>query len=188
MSPRVLWNLSSLVPEPPLAPAAQIDLPRSDSRLATRVVVGAVGRWRGVNIRRLVCSPSGMAPAAISHYRAIALHFRSALNPQASISVKVTSNSARCGCGARPSVVNILLPRGRFHPEFASVLGTQNFFKKRLARHQAVRIMRDLGGGNPPGKRLAQAAVLLLNNQIKTDVWALVGMVITNYSDTTSDH
>jgi hypothetical protein len=48
--------------------------------------------------------------------------------------------------------------------------------------------MRDLGGGNPPGKRPAQAAVLLLNNQIKTDVWALVGMVITNYSDTTSDH
>ena len=60
--------------------------------------------------------------------------------------------------------------------------------KKRLARHQAVSIIRDLGGGNPLGKSLAQAAVLLLNNQIKTDVWALVGMVITNYSDTTSDH
>jgi len=28
---------------------------------------------------------------------------------------------------------------------------------------------------------------LLLNNQIKTDVWALVGMVFTNHSDTTSD-
>ena len=63
----------------------------------------------------------------------------------------------------------------------------KTFFKKRLARYQAVRIMRDLGGGNPPGKRPAQAAVLLLNNQIKTDVWALVGMVFTNHSDTTSD-
>ena len=60
--------------------------------------------------------------------------------------------------------------------------------KKRLARHQAVSIIRDLGGGIPLEKSLAQAAVLLLNNQIKTDVWALVGMVITNYSDTTSDH
>ena len=48
--------------------------------------------------------------------------------------------------------------------------------------------MRGLGGGNPPGHRPARAAGLLLNNQIKTDVWALVGMVFTNYSDTTSDH
>ena len=111
-----------------LAAVAQAHLPRSDSRLATRVVVGAVGRGRGVDIRGLVCSPSGMAPAAISHYRAIALHTQSALNPQASISVKVTSNSARCGCGARPGVVNISPPRGRFHPEFAFVLGPQNFF------------------------------------------------------------
>jgi len=48
--------------------------------------------------------------------------------------------------------------------------------------------MRDLGGGIPLGLKLAPAVSLLLNNQIKTDVWALVGMVITNYSDTTSDH
>ena len=32
----------------------------------------------------------------------------------------------------------------------------KTFFKKRLARHQAVRIMRDLGGGNPPGKDLPE--------------------------------
>ena len=48
--------------------------------------------------------------------------------------------------------------------------------------------MRDLVGGNPLGLKLIPAVSLLLNNQIKTDVWALVGMVITNYSDTTSDH
>ena len=48
--------------------------------------------------------------------------------------------------------------------------------------------MRDLSGGNPLEKRPVQAAALLVNNQIKTDVWALVGMVFTNYSDTTSDH
>ena len=48
--------------------------------------------------------------------------------------------------------------------------------------------MRDLGGGNPIREGPAQAAVLLLKNQIKTDVWALVGIVFTNYSDTTSDH
>ena len=47
--------------------------------------------------------------------------------------------------------------------------------------------MRGLGGGNPPGQKPARAAGLLLNNQIKTDVWALVGMVFTNHSDTTSD-
>ena len=64
----------------------------------------------------------------------------------------------------------------------------KTFFKKRLARLQAVRIMRGLGGGNPPGQRPARAAGLLLKNQIKTDVWALVGIVFTNYSDTTSDH
>ena len=48
--------------------------------------------------------------------------------------------------------------------------------------------MRGLGGGNPPVQRFGRAAGLLLKNQIKTDVWALVGMVFTNYSDTTSDH
>ena len=61
------------------------------------------------------------------------------------------------------------------------------FSQKRLARLQAARIMRGLGGGNPPDLRRAQAAGLLLKNQIKTDVWALVGMVFTNHSDTTSD-
>ena len=48
--------------------------------------------------------------------------------------------------------------------------------------------MRGLGGGNPLGQKPARAAGLLLKNQIKTDVWALVGIVFTNYSDTTSDH
>ena len=47
--------------------------------------------------------------------------------------------------------------------------------------------MRDLGGVTPPGQKPARAADLLLNSQIKTDVWALVGMVFTNHSDTTSD-
>jgi len=47
--------------------------------------------------------------------------------------------------------------------------------------------MRDLGGGIPLGERPAQAVGLLINSQIKTDVWALVGMVFTNHSDTTSD-
>ena len=71
--------------------------------------------------------------------------------------------------------------------DFAPASGLQNFFQKRLARLQAVRIMRGLGGGNPPGQRLARAAGLLLNSKMKTDVWALVGMVFTNHSDTTSD-
>ena len=48
--------------------------------------------------------------------------------------------------------------------------------------------MRGLGGGNLPGLKPARAAGLFLNSQIKTDVWALVGIVVTNYSDTTSDH
>ena len=48
--------------------------------------------------------------------------------------------------------------------------------------------MRGLGGGNPLGQKHARAASLLLNSEIKTDVWALVGIVFTNYSDTTSDH
>ena len=48
--------------------------------------------------------------------------------------------------------------------------------------------MRGLGGGYPSGQRPARAVGLLLKNQIKTDVWALVGIVFTNYSDTTSDH
>ena len=69
-------------------------------------------------------------------------------------------------------------------PPWAPIL----FPQKRLARLQAVRIMRGLGGGNPPGQKPARAAGLLLKNQIKTDVWALVGIVFTNYSDTTSDH
>ena len=51
-----------------------------------------------------------------------------------------------------------------------------------------VRIMRGLGEGNPPGQRLVRAAGSLLKNKIKTDVWALVGIVFTNYLDTTSDH
>ena len=63
------------------------------------------------------------------------------------------------------------------------------FFKKRLARLQVVRIIRGLGGDNPPRKLSpVRAAGLLFKNQIKTDVWALVGIVFTNYSDTTSDH
>ena len=48
--------------------------------------------------------------------------------------------------------------------------------------------MRGLGEGKPPSERAVRATGSLLKNQIKTDVWALVGMVFTNYSDTTSDH
>ena len=66
-------------------------------------------------------------------------------------------------------------------------MAAQKFLKKRLAEHPSVRIMRDLGGGIPLGERPAQAVGLLINSQIKTDVWALVGMVFTNHSDTTSD-
>ena len=86
------------------------------------------------------------------------------------------------------AVVKIAAPRSSFDPVSASALGPETFFQKRLARLQAVRIMRDLGGGYPSGQRPARAAGLLLKNQIKTDVWALVGIVFTNYSDTTSDH
>ena len=62
------------------------------------------------------------------------------------------------------------------------------FSQKRLARLQAARIMRDLDGGKPPANRPVRAASLFFKNEIKTDVWALVGIVFTNYSDTTSDH
>ena len=85
------------------------------------------------------------------------------------------------------AVVNIAAPRSSFDPVSAPALSPKTFFQKRLARLQAVRIMRGLGGGIPSGQRPARAAGLLLNNQIKTDVWALVGMVFTNHSDTTSD-
>ena len=85
------------------------------------------------------------------------------------------------------AVVKICAPRSSFDPVSAPALGPKTFFQKRLARLQAVRIMRGLGGGIPSGQRPARAAGLLLNNQIKTDVWALVGMVFTNHSDTTSD-
>ena len=86
------------------------------------------------------------------------------------------------------AVVKIGAPRSSFDPVSASAPAPKTFFQKRLARLQAVRIMRGLGGGNPPGLKPARAAGLLLNNQIKTDVWALVGIVFTDYSDTTSDH
>ena len=112
---------------------------------------------------------------------------KSALAQQTPILVKVTSNSEWSCCGTRLSVVKITPPRGSFLLGFVPALGPQNFFKKRLARLQAARIMRGLGGANPLGLRPARAAGLLLNSQIKTDVWALVGMVFTNYSDTTSD-
>ena len=86
------------------------------------------------------------------------------------------------------AVVKIAAPRSSFDPVSASAPAPKTFFQKRLARLQAVRIMRGLGGGNSSGQRLARAAGLFLKNQIKTDVWALVGIVFTNYSDTTSDH
>jgi hypothetical protein len=35
----------------------------------------------------------------------------------------------------------------------------QKFFKKRLAEHPPVRIMRDLGGGSPPAKDLPERPV-----------------------------
>ena len=86
------------------------------------------------------------------------------------------------------AVVKIAAPRGGFDPVPAPAHGPKTFFQKRLARLQAVRIIRGLGGGNTPTLRPARAAGLLLKNQVKTDVWALVGIVFTNYSDTTSDH
>ena len=96
-------------------------------------------------------------------------------------------NTEFIGLRASWAVVKIAAPRSSFDPVSAPALGPKTFFQKRLARLQAVRIMRGLGGGNPPGLKPARAAGLLLNNQIKTDVWALVGMVFTNHSDTTSD-
>ena len=86
------------------------------------------------------------------------------------------------------AVVKLAAPCGSFDPVSAPAHSPKTFFQKRLARLQAVRIIRGLGGGNPPDQKPARAAGLLLKNQIKTDVWALVGIVFTNYSDTTSDH
>ena len=54
-----------------LAATAPIDLSLCDSRLATLIVVGPVGRWGGANIRCVVRDTSGMAPAAISDEYAI---------------------------------------------------------------------------------------------------------------------
>ena len=41
--------------------------------------------------------------------------------------------------------------------------------------------------GDDPKQKASPSGGLTLKNKIKTDVWALVGMVFTNYSDTTSD-
>ena len=101
---------------------------------------------------------------------------------------KLPENTEFISLRASWAVVKIAAPRSSFGPVSAAALGPKTFFQKRLARLQAVRIMRGLGGGTPPGQRPARAAGLLLNSQIKTDVWALVGIVFTNYSDTTSDH
>ena len=101
---------------------------------------------------------------------------------------KVPENTGFTALRLARAVVKIAGPRSSFDPVSAPAPGPKTFFQKRLARPQAARIMRGLGGGNPPDLRRAQAARLLLKNQIKTDVWALVGMVFTNYSDTTSDH
>ena len=86
------------------------------------------------------------------------------------------------------AVASIARPRRSFDPVSAPAPGPKTFLKKRLARLQAVRIMRGLGGGNSPDKGLSERQVRCLKNQIKTDVWALVGIGFTNYSDTTSDH
>ena len=102
--------------------------------------------------------------------------------------VKLPENTGFIALRRAWAVVKLAAPRSGFDPVSAPAPGPKTFFQKRLARLQAVRIMRGLGGGNPPGHRPARAAGLLLNNQIKTDVWALVGIVVTNYSDTTSDH
>ena len=101
---------------------------------------------------------------------------------------KVPENTGFTALRLAWAIVKIAGSRSSFDPVSAPAPGPKTFFQKRLARPQAARIMRGLGGGNPPVLRRAQAAGLLLKNQIKTDVWALVGMVFTNYSDTTSDH
>ena len=110
-----------------------------------------------------------------------------AINGVVSWCPKLPENTGFTALRPAWAVVKIAAPRGSFDPVSASAHGPKNFFQKRLARLQAVRIMRGLGGGNPPGQRPARAAGLLLNRKMKTDVWALVGMVFTNHSDTTSD-
>ena len=42
-----------------------------------------------------------------------------------------------------------------------------------------IGIIRSLGWGDPNDTTSALAAWLLFNNQMKTDVWALVGVVVT---------
>ena len=49
------------------------------------------------------------------------------------------------------AVVKIAAPRSSFDPVSASAPAPKTFFQKRLARLQAVRIMRGLGGGYPSG-------------------------------------
>ena len=101
--------------------------------------------------------------------------------------LKLSENTELIALRPAYAVVKLGAPRSSFDPVSAPGFSPKTFFQKRLARLQAARIMRGLGGGIPPGQKLARAAGLLLNSQIKTDVWALVGMVFTNHSDTTSD-
>ena len=50
-----------------------------------------------------------------------------------------------------------------------------------------MRIMRSSVGGTPRTQPLSRRQRVLLNKKMKTDVWALVGIVDHDYSDTTSD-
>ena len=60
------------------------------------------------------------------------------------------------------------------------------FLQKTLAWFRSLRIMRGLGWGSP-FRKVRPSGNLLLKKLMKTDVWALVGVVVTNYSETTSD-
>lgn len=62
-------------------------------------------------------------------------------------------------CPARCSLLRSVprdAPEGSHRARY---LSAQNFFKKRLAEHSPVRIMRDLGGGSPPAKDLPERQV-----------------------------
>ena len=50
-----------------------------------------------------------------------------------------------------------------------------------------ISIIRLLAWGDPVRQASGPAPWLLFNKQMKTDVWALVGIVDHDYSDTTSD-
>jgi hypothetical protein len=76
--------------------------------------------------------------------------------------LKLPENSRFTALRPAWSVVTIAAPRSGFDRVSAPAPGPKTFFQKRLARLQAVRIMRGLGGGNLPVRDLPERQVCCL--------------------------